>query len=152
MGAAKDTIESNIRVWNSLLRLVKVDIFFKLLTLFRIKCQAAGASTVRYGDVTQTAMHVHVRGLRGGVTQAATDVTVRYGDLNQAATNVQIRGLRGVVIQAAMDVQVRGLGLDLSCNSEGLCRLIESLSLNTLLPISSAADIWIIQNKTMIVR
>ena len=39
VGAAKDTIESNIRVWNSLLRLVNDGIFFKLLTLFRTKCR-----------------------------------------------------------------------------------------------------------------
>ena len=152
MAVAADNSEKNNRVWKSLLGLVNVGIFFTLLTLFRMKCQAAGASTVRYGDVTQAAMNVQVRGLRGGVTQAATDVTVRYGDGSQAAMNVQIRGLRGVVIQAAMDVQVRGLGLDLSCNSEGLCSLIESSLLNTLLPISSAADVWNIQNKARIVR
>ena len=122
MEVAADNSEKNSRVWKSLLGLVDVSIFFTLLRLLRMKCQAVGASTVRYGDVTQAAM------------------------------NAQIRGLRGVVIQAAMDVQVRGLGMDLSCNSEGLCSIIESLPLNTLLPISSAADVWIIQNKTKIVR
>ena len=49
----------------------------------------------------------------------------RYGDVNQAAKNAQVRGLR----------------LDLSCNSEGLCSIIESLQNNTLLPIFRAAEV-----------
>ena len=72
MAVAADNSDKNNRVWKSLLGLVNVSIFFTLLTLFRMKCQAVGASTVRYGDVTQAAMIVQVRGLRGGVTQAVT--------------------------------------------------------------------------------
>ena len=88
-----DNSEPNNKVWKSLLGLVNFGIFFTLLTLFRMRCQAEGASTVIYGDVTRVAKNVQVRGVRGVVTKAATDVTVRYGDESQAAKDVQIRGL-----------------------------------------------------------